>query len=77
MILMFDGIMKYKLQSESTYRTYTYIFSGYLHLFDLFGCLNGFKKPRAKPIFSLTNICINFYRGRAFLIRKQKIYKNI
>ncbi len=66
MILLPDGVMKYKLQSESTYRTYTYTLSGCLVLFDLFGCMNGFNYISGQTNFSFTNTCSNIYRNHAF-----------
>jgi hypothetical protein len=67
MILLPDGVMKYKLVSESTYRTYTYTLSGCLVSFNMFGCLNDwFFYTSGQTNFSATNPCGGIYRNHVF-----------
>jgi hypothetical protein len=68
MILLPDGVMKYKLQSESTYRTYAYTLSGCLVSFDMFGCMNDwFFYVSGQTSFSVSNSCSNIYRNHVFV----------
>jgi hypothetical protein len=66
MILMPDGVMKYRLFTESTYRTYSYIMGGCAVLFDIFGCEQGFIYVNGTTTYSHSNSCSSIYRNHIF-----------
>jgi hypothetical protein len=67
MILLPDGVMKYKLSTESTYRTYSYTMSGCLVLFDIFGCELGFFYVNGTTNYTHSNTCSATYRNHIFI----------